>query len=267
MKKYIFLVCFIWLPMVAMAYGQATLEPRPLEDIMPYVFKNKSEAIKQHCLFESLKSKDRLNCIFVTTKQMHELIVGVYDPDKKGGWVLKDIMQINSWHGEATVDFEDLLGNGIKFMKIVFEGNTGTDESQKVLTYGGWHKGRFVPVLMETLSYDVKIPNGAEYGRHLNLSPKLENVGSGNVLIDLNYRYAKNEPGSKKVNFEWTDTLHWDENTFSFYNEKVERKKLLSSKFGVEKNVRKSRIKFLKKRPGLKMLSVDDLEKLGMINF
>ncbi len=267
MKKYIFLVCLMWVPVLALAQSLNTVSASVADEVIPTFFKNKTEAMKSHCFFEPLKSKDGLNCIFTSVERLHEFLIGVYDSDEKGGWVLKNVLQITSWDGEAKVDFQDLLGTGTKFMKVVFEGNTGSDEKQKVLMYAGWNEKHFVPVLMETLSYDVKLPEGDEYGRHLNLTTELKSIGNESVQMDLNYRFSKNEPNGQKLNCEWIDKLHWNKNSFSFYNEKTEEAGLLNSKCDVESNVRQSRLKFLKKRPGLKTLEVNDLEKLGMVNF
>ena len=161
-------------------------------DEPPKEFRTKGDALKGGCQLQPLKGKGAENCI-ITGFDGHDLKITIFDITADGGFERRNQLTITSWYQMAKVSYEDLLGNGINFIRIESEGNTGTGTLQKILSYWGWHDDKFVPVFFETMSYHIS----GRYLEELQMNCEFKNKGSKQVSAILKFSYSNNNPKHK----------------------------------------------------------------------
>jgi hypothetical protein len=162
----------------------------------------KEDAEKNGCQLHTLKEKQKENCV-INEFDGHDLKISIYDSNPDGEFERTNQLTITSWYQEAKISYEDLLGNGIKFIRIESEGNTGTGTLQKILSYWGWHDDKFVPVFFETTSYYIS----GRYLEELKMNYEFNNKGSKQVSAVLKVSYSNNNP-KHKAKYKWSETLH-----------------------------------------------------------
>jgi hypothetical protein len=225
----------------------------------PSFFPTRAAALKYGCKVLSLKKRNVENGI-VWGFDAHDLIISIYDLENDGKLVRKNQLKITSWYNEAKICFDDLLGNGIEFIKVEFEGNTGTGTLQLIHSYWGWKKDRFVPVFFETKSYHIS----GRYLEDLNVNYEIHKKDSKQVSLTLNYRYLNNNP-KHKSKYSWTESLTWNDSLFSFYNPELERRKLIEAKNPIQKRIIEARLNYMNQSGNMKTISVDLLNEIKMM--
>jgi hypothetical protein len=241
-----------------------------IDEMLPLVFQNKNEASKKHCFFYSLKTRGRLNGICKVFFG-NEMFIGVYDLKNDGSWKRQDLLIFPAFVENGSLDIVDLLGDGTYFLRTISDGNRGTGEYQSLLTLSGWDGKKFVPVLMETNTFENN--NGGEI--HYKATFKFENLKTEDVvvLIDVQKKIVSEEEDPKdkdgvienKSCEHWREKLKWNKRNFSFYDPDLEKNKIQRSKFYDQKHAQEMRLKFMGKRPDLYNLSYEDLDELGIM--
>lgn len=222
-----------------MSLHPTNLYARQVDDVIPSRLTNEQATLQHNCQIVHLKNPSQINCV-LQSLEGHELILTVYDPDKNGGFNKSQQFCIPSWYHKATVRYEDILGTGTQFMFIEFEGNTGTGTLQKILTIIGWHNGKFVPVLSETIRYDVSERESLD---SLTMDYKVEHKNTPDVSLSLFYKLSlKNQENPSLFNASWSDILKWDNIKFSFYDDVAEESKLKNAPFYMQRNIAKARL-------------------------
>jgi hypothetical protein len=238
--------------------------------ILPLSFQNVTDISAKRCQIANIKTKMQKSGI-VKGYQDHFMFIAIYDKGKKGRWIRKEILQFPSWVENGKYELVDLLGDGRKFIKVISDGNRGSNEYQSLLTFVSWQNGKFIPVFMETLSYETW---GISLEINYKLNLKLENIGTNKVTIQMDIKKNVHEERfiKKRTKFvekdwveHWSDKLEWNENNYSFYDPKSEKEKLKKSKYEDQKDIGKMRLKFLKERPDLYKLDYPDLDYLGIM--
>ena len=225
------------------------------EDHPPF-FPTRAAALDYGCKIISLKKRDVENGI-VSGFDGHDLIISIYDFENDGKLVRKNQLKIASWYNFATMSYEDLLGNGIPFIKIESEGNTGTGTLQMIHSYWGWKKERFVPVFFETKSYYLR----SHCSEDLKMNYEIHKKASKQVSLILTYRYFNTFP-EHKSKYSWTETFTWNDSLFSFYNPELERKKLIEAKNPIQKRIVEARLNFMNQGGNIETISVDLLNQI-----
>ena len=232
-------------------------------------FSSESEARRNKCEILALKDTKWKSAI-LQKREGQRLILTIYDRNDKGEFIKSDQICIPDWYGRDKVEYRDLLGDGKRFIFIEFEGNTGLGTLQTVLLAIGWHKDRFVPVLFETTYY--KLDELFDSTTRLVMNYVIKNAKTPNVAIDLKYRYfAADNKFPFKFEAEWNEKLVWSNQSYSFYSEVSERKKVLNEEmnkfwnvpFAVTNNIVnvRSRVKDL----NVNDLCEDFLDKSGIM--
>ncbi len=224
------------------------------------IFQTESQAIKDGCKIKKLKTTNAKNCI-IETFNGQELFLVIYDSNEQDKYIKAEQIKVTSWYNEAKVSYEDLLGNGTDFILVEFEGNRGTGTSQKILAIIGWHEDRFVPVLIESLSYYIE---ERDLLTDLNVNYKIENKGSPKITINLSYSYSQ-KIHNKTIKEKWIDSLPWNEATFSFYDKKNEQKKLSTSNFSLQKNISELRVRLVEPILHITDLDIDTLRQIRIM--
>lgn len=194
------------------------------------------------CKFHALKVKDKLDCI-VEDFAGTEMILYVYDIQNQTLTGKPQIIKIPSWYNFASVEYNDVLGEGKKMIFIEFEGTAGSATMQKILILFHFQNNSFRPVLFETISYVLSCCGKSQ---SLNLKYKFADYGTKRVSIQLEYTY--NFYLLNKVQLEkrkiWNDELIWDNKNLTFYDEEQEKKKNKRADFPVEKKIYETRLDF-----------------------
>jgi len=260
--KFRLMILFLVLPLMALLtdFVQA-VNADENEPTLPALFETQKEAAKKGCKKVYLKGRDRESCV-IEAADMHMFLVTVYDKNSKGQFVKSNQICFPSWYGKASVEYKDILPDGKQLMFVKFEGNTGTGTLQMILMIIRWHDNDFVPVLGETISYDL---DSLGYKQELKVSYALENVKTKELSIGLKYEFGVISEARPAVNFKaaWSDRLIWDEKSGSFYNDEYNRS-LLNAPFYVQRNI--ARV-----RQSLRSIKMSDLcdgffEKTGIMD-
>ena len=225
----------------------------------PLIFPTRAAALKYGCKILSIKQRTAENGI-VWRFDGHDLLISIYDFENDGKLVRKNQLQITSWYQKAKIYFDDLLGNGVKFIKVESEGNTGTGTLQMIHSYWGWKKDRFLPVFFETKSYYIS----GQYLEDLKVNYQFRKKTSKQVSVVLDYRYRNNNP-KHKSKYSWTESLIWSDALFSFYTPELEKRKLIVAKNPIQKRIIEARLNYMKRRENMKIISVDLLNEIGMM--
>lgn len=225
----------------------------------PERFDTREEALKHECQLQPLKGKE-IECAVLTEFDGHDLIIFIYDQMPDGSYERKHRLCITSWYWMAKVGYEDLLGDGRKFLRVESEGNTGTGTLQKILSYWGWHDGEFVPVLFETVSYGLVC--GTAQRLHAKIS--LKNPSLKDVFIGFDYDYTYEDPGIKST-LAWSESLSWNEASFSFYRREDETRKLLKPDNYIHKNIIQARINLLDRKCKIEPVGTETLNALQIM--
>jgi hypothetical protein len=153
------------------------------------------------------------------------LWVQVYEPGKVPGYLASEIMEIQTWHGLATV--EVVSGPNQKDMlKVLSEGNTGTNTLQMIETWIQWDGARFRVILCETKEYALTLyPACFLYG-NFSFASSWEGDHS---RFYVNAKYLEKQREGKEFS-EYQEQLDWNPKTFSFYTVERETKKALSKR-------------------------------------
>jgi hypothetical protein len=220
-----------------------TCHAQALEKIsgIPDAFQNKKDAIENQCHIANLKGdKKRPVCVLQKFEE-HELRLITYDSDENGRFVKAKELCIPSWYQKAKVKFKELSNTGQQFIFVTFEGNTGTGTLQTILMIIGWHDGKYMPVLAETIDYYIM---ERDESNSLKMSYKIDNIKTQNVSLKLKYKYTakdRNEiPSQCKAS--WADVLKWNEKAFSFYDEQEEHSKIKNTSCVIQKNISNVRL-------------------------
>lgn len=229
-------------------------------EIITISFQDIEHAIKNGCKISQLKTRDVKNCV-LETFDGHDLILTIYDSTAQGNYIKAERIRITSWYNEAKVRYEDLLGRGVDFIMVEFEGNTGTGTLQKNLAIFGWYKGRFIPVLIEPLSYYID-SKGRRTG--LKVIYEIKNRRSENIALNFNYSYSKEKP-QKTLKYNWNDHLQWDNATFSFYKKEIKQEKFTDSRFPVQKKIADVRVKVAESLKTIDNIDLKILESLKIM--
>jgi hypothetical protein len=225
----------------------------------PLTFQTRNAALEYGCKILPLKEQNIDNAI-VWNFDVHDLVINIFDLENDGKLVRKNQLVITSWYQEAKVSFDDLLGNGIQFIKIEFEGNTGTGTLQMITSYWGWKKDRFVPVFLETESYYIS----SQYLEDFKVDCEVDHKASKQVSLKLNFHYSNNNP-KHKSDYSWSESFTWDDSLFSFYNITSEKNKLMKPKNPIQKKIAETRLNLMHQREDINTISVDLLNKIRMM--
>ena len=196
------------------------------------------------------------------------LVICIYE--KETGTFLdlyarKWVFLITDQYGESKVDFIDLLGDGSKFIHILFEGNTGTGTMQMLDMYAGWDnfENKFKPVFLENKKYYLGM--GDDYSQ-MTAVKEINNSGTKKISIKLVSSQKIARQGKKDVRYKWSETFRWNEGNFSFYDEGVEKSKFNNPLSPVQKTMAETRLLFLEKRPNLEDLSTNVLNEIKIMD-
>ena len=225
----------------------------------PPIFPTRAAALEYGCKILSLKQRNVENGI-VWGFDGHDLIISIYDFENDGKLVRKNQLKIVSWYNFAKISYEDLLGNGIAFIKIESEGNTGTGTLQMIHSYWGWKKDRFLPVFFETKSYYLSY----HYVEDLKVNYEIHKKASKQVSLTLTYRYLNTFP-EHKSKYSWTESLTWNGSLFSFYNPELERKKLIEAKNPIQRRIIEARLNLVNQSGNMETIDDDLLNKIKMM--
>jgi hypothetical protein len=202
--------------------------------------------------------------LVLQVKMMQALYIRIYDRDKKGRYIGKERLEAGSQYEEAKADFP-MIGNH-QFIRVIFEGNTGTETLQKIMALVVWSKGRFVTCMMETISYDMGSTTLGSWQKY-SLDITFDSKDPENITAMLKHSYQRkyeelHETSKDKFadyrTFEskWDELLVWKEKENTFYHKEKESKNLKDA-FGIIRNIATTRQAFLQKRPDPKALSRD----------
>ncbi len=206
-----------------------------------------------------LKNTQKMNCVSSSFDD-HYLNLFIYDKTGDDKYIYKDKIMVTSWYNKAKSKLVYLFGiNKQPFILVTFEGNVGTNSSQTILMMIGWNGFKFVPVLMETIDYDM---DGINYSKELNAEYVLLNVGSVKPLIRMTYCYKKTVNG-KRITKKWNDLLVWNVNKFSFYDKNTENQKYENSK-SLKKKISAIRLKILGTDIDLHKLDINTLKIINI---
>jgi hypothetical protein len=276
MNKLVFFLLLILLPSLLLANNnQLPLsDPEYVDEInksLPPSFELNKASINGKCIFLKLKSAKETNAI-LKTSEFETLLIGVYEKSKDGNWVRSDVLCFPDHYGKDIVDSVDLMGNGTKFLKVIHDGNTGSGEYQSVLTYVAWHGDKFVPVLMESYTYDSL---GSSWETHDKMNFEFKNVGTDKVTALINFKEKNHQETYESVNGDvgknidtnnhWIEKLKWNPLNFSFYDPQQIFEELKTAKYKDQIQFLKMRLNFLKKRPDVHKLDYPDLDELGIM--
>lgn len=244
--------CLLFIIFIAsVAYGDTLLSP---------VTQDEKQAINNGCKVTRLKKGDANNCV-LEKFDGHDLVLTIYD-FAQGQYKKTDQFRITSWYNEAKVSYKDLLGRGTDFIIVEFEGNTGTGTLQKVLAVIGWNKGKFVPVLLEPLSYYV---DNKGMLTDLKVNYEIAHNGSDGAAFNFKYTYSK-ESVQETYRRAWSDSLSWDEATFSFYRKTTEEQKISAASTPVQKKIITVRINTMKVLHDTSNLDLEFLRQLKIMD-
>jgi hypothetical protein len=208
---------------------------------IPDAFLNKKDAIAGKCHIVNLKGDHKRPVCVMQKFEGHELRLVTYDSTEDGGFIKAQEICIPSWYQKAKVKFSQLSGTRQRFIFVTFEGNTGTGTLQMILMIIGWHEGKYVPVLAETVDYyEMK----RDKTNSLKMSYKIDNIKTQKVTLRLKYKYREeyiNEIPTR-CKTSWTDVLKWDEKKFSFYNEQEELSKIKNTPCVIQKSISNARL-------------------------
>ena len=240
-----------------MAFVMCDAHAQANESSIPDIFQGEKDAIKHNCVIVRLKDANHPMCV-LQKFEGHELKLNIYDADVNGKYEKSQELCIPSWYQKAKVKFLELTSNGKQFIFLTFEGNTGTGTLQMILMIIGWHDGKYVPVLAETVDYHIMERDDST---SLKMSYAIENIKTQKVNLLLEYKFiAKNiNEFPFQFNSSWTEILKWDEKSFSFYNEQAEREKIKSTLFLIQKNI--SNVRLLMSNIDIARLCIDFFEK------
>lgn len=229
--------------------------------ISPMTVQN-NERITKGCIETKLKGDIYKNCVAVTFNS-HDLVLTVFDIDRDGIYTKMNQFLISSWYNEATVYYKDLIGKGTYFIIVEFEGNTGTGTFQKILGIIGWHNGRFVPVLIEPLSYYIE-----RNGRLTELIVDYEFLHSGTSKLSLHLKYKYSQEFIDKiVRCNWNERLEWNERNFSFYGKNINKtQQIKDASTPVRKNITAVRNKVINSLSSIKNIDLIVLEQIEIMN-
>jgi len=199
-----------------------------LDEHFPKNYNNEEDAKSNGCTIVHLKGKNQKSCVF-QKNLFHGYSLIIYDSDSKGVFIQAEQFCIPSWYQEAKINYKDLLGNGRQFLIAEFEGNTGTATLQMILFLIFWNGSEFIPVLAETISYNL----GSMY---LTSNYSLINVGTPMLKLQLNYELIKEDERTQmEFTTTWNEVLEWDNEQLSFYNAEHEENMLESPSYNRRK--------------------------------
>lgn len=222
-------------------------------------FRNSEDATSAGCKSIHLKSNNFTSCI-LEEFDGHDLILTAYDLKER--YIKSKQFVITSWYNEAKVRYENLLGHGTDFIIVEFEGNTGTGVSQKILAVIGWHDGRFVPVLIEPLSYYI---DSKGLLTDLKVEYEFQRIGTGEVSLEFIYSYSKEFP-KKTTKYNWSERLTWNDKTFSFYGVNIPSNKNSDTPNPVRKKIADVRTKVAKAIENTDNLNMNTLKRFNILN-
>jgi hypothetical protein len=233
-----FLSLFIFTAVIMPACRAYALED---ESEAPDAFWNKEEATACQCHMVNLKGGKLPSCV-LQVFEGQELKLIIYDGHENGAFFKDRVLCIPSWYQKAKVKYSDLTKKGRQFIWVTFEGNTGTGVLQMILMIIGWHDGKYVPVLAETIDY-----YNSERGKFnkLKMNYKIDNIKTRKVSLRLKYKYREEYINRipSRCNRSWTDVLKWNEKSFSFYNEREERSKIRNTPCQIQKDISNTRLR------------------------
>lgn len=210
------------------------------KNILPDKFQNEKDATKHNCIIAKVKDAKQKSCVLQEFEE-HALKLIIYDANTQGEFKKAQELCIPSWYQKAKVKFLELIGDGKQFMFVTFEGNTGTGTLQMILMIIGWHDGKFVPVLAETIDYYFMERDDIA---SLKMSYEIKNIKTPKATLQLKYKFIAEDRNEFpfKFNATWPDQLIWNEKTYSFYEEEAELKKFWNVPRFVNKNIANVRL-------------------------
>lgn len=213
-----------------------------------------------NCQLHVLKGEDVYTCV-VSKMDAHVLHLDVYTLNDANQFIKTERLSVPSWYNQAKVTYEDLLGQGTEFILVNFEGNTGTGTLQNILGIWGWHEHAFKPLLIETVSYKM---GAVGYYQNLDVNTRFSNKQNKYLTLTMLFDYHKQVPDKKAEHQRWIDTLHWNNEKFSFYTPALEVQKEKKRQSKLYQNIIKARISLLDVKPG--SLNVQTLQKSGIMD-
>lgn len=205
------------------------------------IFASSQEAEQEGCVITKLKDEFPSSCIMKETgDQMVTLVI--YDGDKNGRYTRAEELCIPTYYWDASIKFLHIFKSSNATIEVKFTGAHGTGLGQKILMLVRWHHGKFVPILAETIEYHV---NGMSEKQKMIVNYKYNNIRKDRPVVELFYSIQIKDIEQKKFKFKanWNDELTWNENNFSFYNERDEEKKLKMTPCFIQNNLKRIRLK------------------------
>jgi len=212
----------------------------------PKSFSNLTAAESHGCKKVNLYGPGRSSCV-IEALEMHELMLNIYEMGGSGAYKLSGRVCVPSWYEGAKVKYQDFDGGGKDLVVVDTEGNTGTGVLQKILLVFGYNGREFVPVLLETTSYDF---GTLGYKEELRMEHAIKNLGSREVTIDLHHEYVLHQSRDNPLGMKasWSERLAWHSQDFTFY-ETGEIEEMRKSRLFLWKNI--ARVRSLSK--GIKL--------------
>jgi len=220
--------------------------------LSPPKFKDRREALKNHCQIHYLKSKRQESCVLHTYAITHDYILEVYDKNNHGEFIWKNSLILQSWYTSGKIQYQDLLGDGRAFILASLK-TGGTGVGITILVIVGWNEDKFRVVAAEQISSYVSSSERVNF----NANYKFHNAGSNKVSLVLNphyeYAYYKfNKMGKPQkvnsINIVWNDELKWNKENFSFYKSELEESKVNRSKFFAQKYTAQTRLNVINQK-------------------
>ena len=215
--------------------------------------------IAASCQWQPIKAAGHPSCVLQQFAG-HELLLSLFDKSDQNRSHPSAQLRISSWYQQAKVSYVDLFGNGIRFIRVESEGNTGTGTLQKLVSLWGWQQQRLVPVLLETSVYQ----SVGEYTEKLFMSYELQYARSERPSLHLHFVYSDNHP-SHRVHQQWEENLTWQPDAFSFYNRQQQKSLLQSTANPIYQRIIAARLKLLPLRHHLQQIDTDLLNQIGMM--
>ena len=216
-------------------------------DQAPNSFKDEREACRSGAVCDYIKTATNKSCLLRITGGQGAWIF-VYDPDSFGHYVKTGVITPKTWYDIGLVQLVDVFGSGRpKLILIEHQGDSGTDVDERIHWLLGWHDGAFRTVFRETVLLSVSCLGEVTVYR-VNYQfvkgkiPRIEATYSLDAVYVTAYPYDSHS--------RWRDWLFWNEDTFSFYDNRHEKEQLklgslpynkLNLRLDVERNRQKIR--------------------------
>lgn len=230
----------------------------------PIILRDIKEAREHKC--QEVNLKNQLGNCVITQYLRRRKLLRIYDKQINGSFRYSEALTIDSWYGDAVVEYVDFFNNGTNFIVVRnLEGSTGTGISQRLIAIWGWNNNKFKITLLEAERYHDQ----ATSSRIQRLSTNINFIQQSNKpIVSLRYKYfscLKYADLTKEQSFAWENKLEWNPDTFSFYSIVNERDRRDRTVYPVERHIALARLRLLENP--IRNLTKADISKVGITSF